>query len=701
MLQNAKPIWLSGRSTEMNTLAVFRTTLCKKGSAELHVAAASYYRAFLDGRFLGYGPARAAKGYARVDILPFSLDGGEHELILEVEGFYCESLSTVHQPSFCMAEVLVDGESVALTGRDFEGYAPSYHVQKVDRYSVQRHFTEVRDYRNGTAFATPASKAEIEVLSLDLTLLQRGVPYPKYDAFSLNASTARGTLTFDAEREAKVLEREKPYNANQIRWGNFEYDEMPTRPYKWFKSQRQTITGGAEELPIEIGAGEYVRFDFGQIETSFLQTSFEALEDTDAMLVFSEYCEGDELVNYNSVKNALEYFANAGQVLENQSIEPYSCRFLAMVVRSGRIRLTKLGGVRFEHPTDGLTCPDLGSDMRNLIYRASVRTFAQNALDIYTDCPSRERAGWLCDSYFSGRVEPVLFGTSEVEKAFLENFRLYQNGGELPAGALPMCYPADFINNNDFIPQWDMWYVLEVEEFLFHRCPDEDREQFRASVMGVIDFLSRYENSDGLLEALPSWNFVEWSRANKWTKDVNYPTNFLYARTLRAAYNIFGGEELLKKSELVAKEAVRQSFNGTLFTDHAIRREDGTLENAGDISEICQYYAILLADLDLDAPAYAEMLRMVREVFLPGRLATPEFDVEPINAFIGVYLRMDTLLKLEAYEQALEECEAFFGPMAQKTNTLWENLKFTSGSCNHGFASYAALVMMKCLEKLK
>ena len=71
MLQNAKPIWLSGRSTEMNTLAVFRTTLCKKGSAELHVAAASYYRAFLDGRFLGYGPARAAKGYARVDILPF------------------------------------------------------------------------------------------------------------------------------------------------------------------------------------------------------------------------------------------------------------------------------------------------------------------------------------------------------------------------------------------------------------------------------------------------------------------------------------------------------------------------------------------------------------------------------------------------------------------------------------------------------
>lgn len=701
MFLNAKPIYLKGRSTEMNTLATFRTVLTQSGNALLRVTAASYYRAFLDGRFLGYGPARAAKGYARVDELPFTLDGGEHELIIEVEGFYCESLSTVHQPSFCLAEVFVNDAPVAWTGEHFEGYAPKYHVQKVDRYSIQRHFSEVRDYRNGCALTCPCCKAEIEVLPLPLKMLTRGVPYAKYDTFTLDASTARGTLAHSPEKEAAMLEKQKPYNANQIRWGNFEYDEMTSRPYFWFRSQSQTLTGKGEKLPVEIAAGEYVRFDLGQIETSFLQAEFEALEASDVILTFSEYCEGDELINYNNTKNALEYFVNAGSHHRTMSTEPYSCRFLAVAVRSGKIRLLGLGGTRFEHPTDGLETPDLGNDLRNLIYRASVRTFAQNALDIYTDCPSRERAGWLCDSYFSGRVEPVLFGTSEVERAFLENFRLYENGGEIPAGALPMCYPGDFINNNDFIPQWDMWYVLEVEEYLTLRCPKEDREQFRASVMGVLDFLARYENEDGLLESLPSWNFVEWSRANKWTKDVNYPTNFLYSRTLRAAYNLFGSEELLEKSRKVSAEAVRQSFNGTLFTDHAIRGEDGTLQNAGDISEICQYYAILLADLDLNAPEYKEMLRMVHEVFLPGRLATPEFDVEPINAFIGVYLRMDTLLKLEAYKQALEECEAFFGPMAQKTNTLWENLRFTSGSCDHGFASYAALVMMQCLEKLK
>ncbi len=33
------------------------------------------------------------------------------------------------------------------------------------------------------------------------------------------------------------------------------------------------------------------------------------------------------------------------------------------------------------------------------IYDAAVETFRQNALDVYMDCPTRERAGWLCDSF--------------------------------------------------------------------------------------------------------------------------------------------------------------------------------------------------------------------------------------------------------------------------------------------------------------
>ncbi|WP_289490291.1 hypothetical protein, partial [Klebsiella pneumoniae] len=46
------------------------------------------------------------------------------------------------------------------------------------------------------------------------------------------------------------------------------------------------------------------------------------------------------------------------------------------------------------------------------IYDATVSTFRQNSTDIFMDCPSRERAGWLCDSFFTARVEKELTGES-------------------------------------------------------------------------------------------------------------------------------------------------------------------------------------------------------------------------------------------------------------------------------------------------
>lgn len=701
IFKNARAVWISGKLKEMNTLATFRTVLTAKGKAELCVTAAFYYRAFLDGRFLGYGPARAARGYARVDRIPLELDGGEHELVIEAEGFGCESLSVVKEPSYCMAEVFVNGESIAWTGRDFEIFEPKYHVREVVRYSVQRHFTEVADFRLGASSTDPADRAQIAVLGKENRMLERGVPYPTYEEIKLTACTHYGTLEQDdaiyAEQLKKII---LPLSERSIRWGNFAPERIKTVPSVWVRAQKQTCKGYQKELPLTLAQNEYAVFDLGQMETCFVKTLFDSIEESDVTVAYSEYCEGEAFTFNNGLHNVLEYFAAKGQTIDVQSFEPYAFRYLFVGVRSGKITLRALGGLKFEHSADGVVYPDLGSELRNLIFDASVRTLAQNAVDIYTDCPSRERAGWLCDSYFTGRVEKKLFGTSDVERAFLENYRLFENNGEIPEGALPMCYPAGFINNNDFIPQWNMWYILEVEEYLTLREPDEDREQFRASVMGVLDFLSRYENEDGLLEKLPSWNFVEWTRANKWVQDVNYPTNFLYARTLLAAYHLYGGEELLEKSRKVAAEAKRQSFNGQLFTDHAIRNEEGVLVNAGDISEICQYYAILFADVDPTAPEYAELMRMIREVFLPSRVVTPEFDVEILNAFIGVYLRMEALLKLGYYEQALAECEDFFGGMAKGTRTLWE-LRKPSASCDHGFASYAALVMMECVEKLK
>jgi alpha-L-rhamnosidase len=224
------------------------------------------------------------------------------------------------------------------------------------------------------------------------------------------------------------------------------------------------------------------------------------------------------------------------------------------------------------------------------------------------------------------------------------------------------------------------------------------REEFRASIYGLLDFYRRYENAEGLLECLPSWNFVEWSKANDWTKDVNYPTNFLYAQVLDAIANLYGDETCRRRAGEVRKAAVAQSFNGHHFRDHAVRNGDGSYTVLDDTTEICQYYAVLFAGIEMDAEEYAELKDLILHVFKPDREGVLPEIIE-INAFIGVYLRMEVLLKLKAYELELENIAGFFGQMEAYTGTLWENRQ-AAGSFNHGFASYALVAMKRSLEGL-
>ena len=105
-------------------------------------------------------------------------------------------------------------------------------------------------------------------------------------------------------------------------------------------------------------------------------------------------------------------------------------------------------------------------------------------------------------------------------------------------------------------------------------------------------FFERYENSDSLLEDLPGWNFVEWSKANNFVNGVNYPTNMLYAAALSTAGELYD-EAYSEKARKIKQNILEQSFNGTFFVDNAIRK-NGKLELTDNISEVCQYYAFFL-----------------------------------------------------------------------------------------------------------
>ena len=64
--------------------------------------------------------------------------------------------------------------------------------------------------------------------------------------------------------------------------------------------------------------------------------------------------------------------------------------------------------------------------------------------------------------------------------------------------------------------------------------------------------------------------------------------------------------------------------------------------------------------------------------------------------FIGNYLRFLWLCRKGEYERVVAETLEYFDEMAKKTGTLWEH-DSPKASCNHGFTSIAAAILLQCL----
>ena len=125
---------------------------------------------------------------------------------------------------------------------------------------------------------------------------------------------------------------------------------------------------------------------------------------------------------------------------------------------------------------------------------------------VFMDCHSRERAGFLCDGFFTARVEYLLTGKNEIEHNFLQNFFMPDRfHDEIPAGLFPCCYPshAGLLNN------WVMWLVIELREY-FDRTHDfAFRDAIYERLLKTFSHFEKYESTDGLLEKLDGWIWVD------------------------------------------------------------------------------------------------------------------------------------------------------------------------------------------------
>lgn len=700
----AIPVWIQGREREMNLWLSLRAVAGEGGPARLRVTGHAAYSVRVDGELIAFGPAKCGEGYYRVDDIDLTGCITHHSVItITVAGYNCICGCLLDEPSFICAELIENGQVTAATGHGgFDCRIVTEHVQKAQRYSNQRTFGEVYDmtpasqawYTDAHADMAPYEAAALSPAADEKRFIARECGYHTFPRVFPEVVVSRETFSLGNKTAADIT---YPSYMRPQTVSAFPQEEIRLDTYLLYRNLITGSSTAAHDRPSSerLTQGQAVTYKWHGNTSGAICMHVTCRQAARILILFEEYLTPDnELIHYGSIHNCVVWDLQPGDY-DLSTFEPYALQALRLYVLRGEVDVGSVFVQYFgaEQPDVAFTGSD--DDLRTL-YAAALETYRQNTFTIFMDCPSRERAGFLCDSFFTARVEYLLTGKNEIEHNFLQNFfmpdRFHE---EIPEGLFPCCYPshAGLLNN------WVMWLVIELREY-FERTHDDD---FRLAIcdrlMQVFAYYAKYENADGLLEKPDGWVWVDGdkTKCSELVQDVSYPTNVLYAHAIEAMGRMYDLPAFLAKAAAIKATAERQAYmpDKGFYCDNAVRGEDGLLHLSGEATETCQYYFFYF---DATTPdKRPELWQRLQRDFGPKRVVAnqwPSLKAEaayphifPSNMLIGNQLRLSLLFRYAGREQFLSELKGYYLPMARLTGTLWEH-DTDKRSCSHAFTSH-------------
>ena len=564
---NARPVWGEGLLTEKNVTLGFHAEIDGGRDAVIRVATSGFYRVFLNGEFVFYGPARCAHGFFRVDEVPLKLPAGRVHVAIEVVNYYINAFGYIRQPGFIQAEIAVENEVLAATGESgFDAVRLNERVRRIQRYSYQRPAAEA--YRMGAEYAAwqmggwgettqPIMVTETE----EKVLVERRIPLNTFPSAPAVCRESYGTVLSGIIPEKYIKDRSLTgiLSAEHGFIEGFFENELEmhlTDEVQEIVTEQMLFDGGEYSGESHINEGEFEILSLACEKTGFITADITCREEGTLYFMFDEILteEGDVNPLRMDCCNVIRFDLEPGEY-KFQAMEPFGFRYLKVVSLKGAFDVCRPAVRELVCPQPITLTYDGDDEVYAAIFAAARESFKQNTSDMFMDCPTRERAAWLCDSYFSARSEYEFTGDNVIEKNFLENYLLPEKFPKIEEGMVPMCYPSDHDDSN-FIPNWAMWFVLELCDRNRRIGDREFIDAFRPRVYALLRWFEKHENADGLLEKLPGWIFVEWSKANDLVQDINFPTNMLYAYMLEETAILYDDAELAEKAAAL-KELIR------------------------------------------------------------------------------------------------------------------------------------------------
>lgn len=721
--QAAVPVWGTGLREKYNQFLGFYTKvdLDEEQELEIRITARSYYRLYVNGKISACGPSRTAKHHCRIDVHTLRAAGRVH-IAVEAAAYdkpekYCNDCTL--EPGMLAAEVADrSGRILAATGKDGRGEISGlpagefryteldYRRSNVETMSHSRGIIEWYELKEDSArWMFGDSRFEWKapaVLDEEIAFLPRRAPYASLRPIPVEYFTGVCDVTDEGNPDTEKSDAETPDAGfvltiarmfNETWYASLPEENQFLQKLRGLKDVPFTgkceLVRGREKM-IRVTPGEHpaaVTFANEKSELGFLDFTVSVTEEamldvinTDHLSIWGELRANSYVTRYHLEPGTYHL----------TTFEPKLVRYVKMIFRTkGQAELTFPQLLDDSYPDDHTGYFSCSDGELNQIYEGARRTLRLSTLDIFMDCPQRERGGWLCDSLFAARAAWQMFGQLGTEKDFIENF---MKTSGMWKGFFPEVYPGSKRDESDpgFV-NWSYWLMLQLCDYYDRSGDREFVDACRPRVEEFVEGLLSLRGKSGLIET-ERGQFTDWSLANRdfALKPVSVPNNCLVVFMLERLSGLYGREDW------------REAASGMRRIIETLDAQAGIFGGGGDGADD-QDGKLARTDCPTEGGQALELwsgFHLDDKVYLKNFVHTmgpcPEYRANPnigkANLFIGLMIRFDVLGRLGHISELVRELkDVYLEELKLGSGTFFENINAFSGC--HGFNGMAGALL--------
>jgi len=236
-----------------------------------------------------------------------------------------------------------------------------------------------------------------------------------------------------------------------------------------------------------------------------------------------------------------EYLADSRDDVVFEPYIPRTWRYLELTIETAGEPITLHNAIATtqNYPVDLEARYDTDEWFTQIV-EPGLRTTRLCAQETFVDGPYYEYMQYTTDTWLQMLVSFVTHRDDRLEREAIRCFHHAQR----PEGWIPSRYPSRI---PQLIPTIGLVYITMLRDFLLWRGDKPFIENHSDAIRRLIDAFNRHRHSNGLLDRLPSWSFVDWVLHPAWRNGVppksddgqSYVNSLLFLNGLIEAAELF------------------------------------------------------------------------------------------------------------------------------------------------------------------